>query len=63
MNPQQFCQVRGVFERAMQMPAESRNAYIYNACGDDTELLSELELMVEAAGAPDGARGIRRPFR
>ncbi len=50
MTPEQFCQLRHVFERAMQLPTQSRNAYIQNVCRDNTELLTEVERMVEAAG-------------
>ncbi len=50
MTPEQFCQIREVFERAMQLPAESRSPYVHEACRSDTELLTELERMIEAAG-------------
>lgn len=51
ITPQRFRDVRQVFEKAMQLNAESRNAYIHKVFRHDTELLSEVERMVEHLGS------------
>ena len=49
MTAERFRQVREVFEKAMQLPADSRSAYLNKEYGADTELLGEVERMLEAA--------------
>jgi serine/threonine protein kinase len=49
MTPEEFRQVREIFDKALELPRESRSDYVRSACRDDSELLAEVERMVEAA--------------
>lgn len=53
MTAERFRHVREVFELAVQLPAESRDRYIWNAGQQDSELLIEVQRMVEAAQCSD----------
>lgn len=54
MTPGRFRQIRGVFESASQLPAESRKAHVLGLCGEDERLFAEVERMIEAAENPHG---------
>ncbi len=54
MTPDRFRQIREVFEIASQLPSESRKMNARSLCGDDAELLAEVEGMMDAAEYPNG---------
>jgi eukaryotic-like serine/threonine-protein kinase len=57
MNPQpaeteQWRKVRAILERALELPASERAAYVENACAGDPSGLAEVESLLRAAESP-----------
>lgn len=48
-----FRRLRQLFEQATGLPAESREAFIEQSCGEDRELRIELERMLDVESRPD----------
>jgi serine/threonine-protein kinase len=48
LTPERFSKVRAIFEAALEHPFAQRQAYAAGACGNDTELLREVEQMLAA---------------
>ncbi|HEY0172396.1 MAG TPA: protein kinase [Pyrinomonadaceae bacterium] len=54
MTPERWKQVEGVFDAAMDLAPEEREAYLAGACADDAELRRQVEMLIrsdEQAGA------------
>ncbi len=47
--PDRWRRIEDVFQRAMDLPEESRAAYLANVCGDDAALRREVESLLKAA--------------
>src|SRR5262245_40695867 len=67
MSPEHWDQIKDLFHSAIDVPAEQRTAYVEAACGDDTELRSEVESLLSAEGNADrfikGPELTRRTFQ
>lgn len=48
MDPATWALTCALFERAVDLPARARAAFLEKACGDDTDLLSLVRRMLEA---------------
>ena len=46
MKSQRWRQVEGLFNAALELPPETRNGFLKQACGDDLELLHEVESLL-----------------
>src|SRR5262249_12918881 len=46
LRPEEWARIRAVFESALSAPADSRNAYIASACGDDADLKGQVESLL-----------------
>lgn len=47
MSPERWQQVKKILDDAAESPATERRAFIERACGEDTELLREVESFFE----------------
>ncbi len=45
-SPEQWKKIRAVFESAIELPVSERAAFLAGACGDDRELLAEVESLL-----------------
>jgi TolB-like protein/Tfp pilus assembly protein PilF len=50
MTPDRWEQVSVLYRRALELRAEERDAFVFDACGNDQELLRELQSLVLADG-------------
>src|SRR5687767_13885175 len=46
MNPERWQQIEQLFERALEREPQQRRAFLEEACGDDEELLREVESLL-----------------
>ena len=51
MTPDQWGQVKVIFGEAMDLAAEDRAAFIAHACGEDSALRQEVQVLVDKAGS------------
>jgi len=61
VTPERFQRVRAIFEGALARPAADRRGYVDGACGNDRELLREVQAMLSAEGKDDDLLD-RRPL-
>ncbi|MFQ5411416.1 MAG: hypothetical protein ACE5EC_03940, partial [Phycisphaerae bacterium] len=54
MSDRRWSQMRDVFGEALQRPPDERAAFVADACGDDAELRSEVEALLESDTTADG---------
>ena len=48
MNPERWRQIRALFDAALELPAEKRQRFLDSACGSDTELRREVQLLLDS---------------
>lgn len=48
MTPERFGQIKGIYRAALLQPEESRALFVSDACGEDEELLREVESLISA---------------
>ena len=53
MNPDRWKRIQQIFDGALAQPIEGRRAWVRQACGDDAELLREVEALLDAHESPD----------
>ena len=53
MTDEKWQKVKDIFDVALQLNPTQRQEYVKHACGDDAELLSEIELLLQNAGDSD----------
>jgi serine/threonine protein kinase/tetratricopeptide (TPR) repeat protein len=54
MNADQWERAKEVFDAALRQPAGARTSFVLSACGDDPELLAEVDDLLRADEAADG---------
>lgn len=47
-----WARIREIFQEAMELPEPLRSEYVANACGEDKEMLREVETLVDSAPIP-----------
>ena len=53
MTAQRWARMKEIFGTALEMPEAERDAYLASACGQDTELRSEIERLLAKEHNPD----------
>jgi predicted Ser/Thr protein kinase len=48
MNPERWSRLKAVFQGALEQPAETRRAWLQQACGDEDQLLRDAEALLDA---------------
>lgn len=60
MTPQQFARVRQLFDKAMDLPAETRLTFLASACTDDSDVRREVERLVRQDVGEELVADVRR---
>jgi hypothetical protein len=53
LNSERWQQIEEIFQAAVEMAAHERPAFLDRACGEDTELRSEVESLLAMESGPD----------
>ena len=64
MRPELWRRAEELFHSALKQPPEARRAFLYRACGEDSELRRQVELLISAeenAGSFLGETGVAAP--
>ncbi|PYS69394.1 MAG: hypothetical protein DMF69_17120, partial [Acidobacteria bacterium] len=48
MTPEQWQKIESILQEALDLPPQERRAYVSEACGEDTELMSEVDSLTDA---------------
>jgi hypothetical protein len=51
--PERWKLIEDIFHQCLQLPAESRAAFLDAHCGSDTELRKQIEALLDSASTPD----------
>ncbi len=54
MNPEDFKTIEKIYHAAIELPESERHAFLATACAGDSELLSEIEALIEIDQTNDG---------
>ena len=54
MSADTWDELQRIFREAMELPASDREAFVKEACGDDADLLREVESLIEQSPASRG---------
>lgn len=59
MTPERWRRIEEIFDAALEVPSEKREALLAEVCGDDAELRAELELLLaNSSGAEEQMNGV-----